>query len=183
LRVTGTAVPVYGVSDFSYDPQTATAVWTLDRPVGADRLGLHLDAGPDGVRGSDNGLALDGEWSDGASAFPSGDGTPGGDFAFRINVLPGDATRDGVVNALDLAQIKRRLFRRPGDGVVGAAAYSPFADVTGDRVINALDLGAIKLRLNAALPAAPPAIPSAGGGLPFESSVTRDLFASVPVLD
>src|SRR3982750_422487 len=89
--------------------------------------------------------------------YPSGDGTAGGDFNFRINVLRGDATGEGVVNALDLADVKRRLGRRPGDGVTGAGAYSIFADITADGVVNALDLAAVKQRLGNRLPTADPA--------------------------
>jgi len=37
------------------------------------------------------GPLLDGDWTTGA-AFPSGNGAAGGDFKFRLNVLPGDLT-------------------------------------------------------------------------------------------
>jgi hypothetical protein len=35
----------------------------------------------------------------GADTYPSGDGTAGGDFLFRINLLPGDVNRDGQARA------------------------------------------------------------------------------------
>ena len=63
----------------------------------------------------------------------------------ELNVLGGDATRDGSVNALDLGAAKRSL-----NAVVGATSrYDVFADVTGDGRNNALDLGAIKQALKA----------------------------------
>ena len=42
--------------------------------------------------------------------FPSGNGTAGGDFAFRFDVLPGDSTGGslGKVNVADVAQTKSR---------------------------------------------------------------------------
>src|SRR5213079_2851642 len=97
---------------------------------------------------------------------PSGDGIPGGDFAFRFNVLRGDATQDGRVNALDLSFIKQRLNKsatNPGT----VAPYSPFADLTADGTINALDLSAARARLNNTLPVADPA--------------TALLFSSAPI--
>ena len=97
---------------------------------------------------------LDGEWVNPSTAtpagdtYPSGDGTAGGDFNFRINVLRGDTNGDQQVNALDVADVKKRLLRRPGDGVTGSNAYSIFADLNTDGVINALDVASVKGRLN-----------------------------------
>lgn len=85
---------------------------------------------------------------DAAESFPSGDDSPGGDFDFRLNVLGGDATGDGTVNALDLSFIKQRLNRIATNPGQGSAAYSVFADLTSDGQINALDLAAVKQRLN-----------------------------------
>ena len=145
LRVLGVNVAAREITGFRYDGRTRTAQWTLRNPVSADRLTLALNT----TRVNRAGSLLDGEWADGSDAYPSGNGSPGGAFNFRLNVLPGDATRDGRVNALDVAEVKRRLGRRPNDG---ASGYSIFADVTADGVINALDLGAIKQRLGRNLP-------------------------------
>jgi hypothetical protein len=70
-------------------------------------------------------------------------------------VLRGETNGDRVVNALDVATAKKRLTRRPGDGVAGASAYSVFADLNADGVINALDVAAVKARLRAALDTLP----------------------------
>jgi hypothetical protein len=139
---------LYDFSGFRYDPDTRTAAWTLAQTVTNDALDL--------VIASAGLLNLDGEWIQGgvAETYPSGDGTPGGDFVFRVNVLAGDASRDGRVNALDLAFVRQRLNRTASDPDAGAggAAYSPFADVTADGHINALDLAAVRQRLNSGLP-------------------------------
>ena len=104
---------------------------------------------------------------------------------FRANVLAGDATRDGRVNALDLADVKRRLNSTTTSNA--GAGYSPFADVNGDGRINALDLAAVKQRLNSRLPEPPTQIAvaaaaTATASLLRASSPTRELFATGPIL-
>lgn len=121
---------VYAVSGFAFDPATKTATWTVDRPFATDRVVIDVE----GARG------------------PGG----GEDAVFRSDVLPGDATRDGRVNALDLAAVKQRLNRTAANPGATGATYSPFADVTGDGRVNALDLSAVRQRINASLPPAPP---------------------------
>jgi len=81
--------------------------------------------------------------------FPSGDGTAGGDFRFRVNVLPGDAFRDGVVNAIDAAAVRTRLRQR---AVGGAPRYSLFCDLDGDGRIGVWDEMLVRQRLGHALP-------------------------------
>jgi hypothetical protein len=103
---------------------------------------------------------LDGEWADSTDAYPSGNGTSGGDFAFRFNVLRGDANQDGAVNALDLGQLKAKLNRTATNPGAGTTGYSVFADLNADGQINALDLGIGKARLNTRLPAGEPAATS-----------------------
>jgi hypothetical protein len=154
LSVRGSAGTI-ATTGFTYDPTTKTGTWTLAAPVTIDKLRLVLSAA--GVGG------LDGDWvnpsttTPAGDTYPSGDGTSGGDFNFRINVLRGDATGEGRVDAIDLADVKRRLGRRPADGVTGGGAYSIFADMNPDAFINALDLAAVKQRLGNRLPTADPA--------------------------
>jgi hypothetical protein len=194
LTVHGVDVPRYSFSTtgtapaFNYDPVAHAATWTLSQSVPADRLTLELDADAEtgGVHDS-LGTYLDGDWVNGADEYPSGDGVEGGDFLFQINVLPGDATRDGAVNALDLADVKRRMNTRATDEVSTApGAYSPFADLNADGRINALDLSAVRQRLNTRLPAAQPVAtaapaPAAPAALTL-ASATESLFSSDPVL-
>jgi hypothetical protein len=53
------------------------------------------------VRSGQNGGPLDENWTAGSIAFPSGDGLASGDFAFHLNVLPGDVDANNVVNNND----------------------------------------------------------------------------------
>jgi hypothetical protein len=146
LIVRGSAGPI-ATNGFAYDNATRTGTWGLASVVMSDKLRVVLD---DAVFHG----GLDGEWrnpsndSPAGDTFPSGNGEDGGDFDFRINVLRGDSNGDGVVNGLDLADAKKRLTRKPGDGVIGSGAYSIFADLNTDGVINALDVAAVKGRLN-----------------------------------
>ena len=113
---------------------------------------------PEGVRATGAGAPpfLDGEWTSGNDSFPSGNGSAGGDFRFRLNVLAGDATRNAVINALDLGDLKSRLNRTAANPGSGTGAYSVFADITGDGRINSLDLAGVKVRLNQRLPVLDP---------------------------
>ena len=185
LAVRGVNVASYPVTAFAYEPITHTGTWTLGRSLGNDNVILDLDGdAPNGVRAAGaGGQLLDGEWTTNGT-YPSGNGAAGGDFRFRVGVLPGDVTRDARVSALDLADAKRRLNRTPGDGVTGGGAYSAFADGDGSGRINALDLAAVKQRLNQTLPAVQPAgAASSSHTSPLiRSSATRDLFGSAPVL-
>jgi hypothetical protein len=141
---------VYGVSgrqfpvfNLAYDPVTFTATWMLWQPVANDKLLLHVR---NRVTDAD-GNRLDGEWTNGADAFPSGDGTADGVFEFRLNVLPGDVDQSGgAVNATDLGEIRARQ-RMPSD-----PAYTHFHDVDGNAVINVLDLGVVRGRQLTQLP-------------------------------
>ena len=153
LAIRGVNNATYTPTAFNYDAATKTAVWTIPQ-VTNDKIRLVLSAA--GVAG------LDGEWNNPpgtptGDTFPSGDGTIGGDFNFRVNVLRGDATQDGRVNALDLSFIKQRLNKTATNPGTTGAVYSPFADLTADGSINALDLSAARARLNNALPTAEPA--------------------------
>ena len=151
-------------ASFTYDPATRTASWKL--AAGArfrnDRILLDLNAdAPTGVMDQD-GNFLDGEWTNppgptaaGTDRYPSGNGVEGGDFKFRIDVLPGDADRNFErVNAADQGYVKARLNRTVFNPTSGPGpAYSIYADVTADGRINAADQGAVKARLNTSLPA------------------------------
>jgi subtilisin-like proprotein convertase family protein len=115
LILSGVATPNYDLVDemFSTAPGNAgtfVATWTLPSPLNADRLLATVRANATGE------IRLDGEWSNrtsggqGGDTFPSGDGQPGGDFAFRFDVLPGDTTADGFVDAADIATLVSQGF-------------------------------------------------------------------------
>ena len=100
------------------------------------------------------GQQLDGDFTT-SSSFPSGDGTPGGDFAFDFNVVPGDVNRDNTVNATDF-DIVRTLASNTRDT---NPSYSAYYDINGDATINATDL-TTEEGLSGRLPSAAPVAPS-----------------------
>ena len=126
LLLTGINVPSYDVAGgtFSYDSTTFTATWTLPQSIGADQLMLALNAnGSDPIRLTPPARILDGDWTNPASttatsgsAYPSGNGTAGGNFNFRFNVLPGDANQDGLVNISDLTVLASH-WQQTGQGL------------------------------------------------------------------
>lgn len=109
LLVTGAAATLYDYAPggFAYDAGTRTATWTFDRNVPSEKLQLQLrDSVTDG-----SGEQLDGEWTDGTDSFSSGDGAAGGNFNFRVNILPADVNQSGAVNANDEIEIRNRFFK------------------------------------------------------------------------
>ena len=100
LKLVGVNVANYSFANFSYNSVTDTATWTLTAPIAADKVLIDLS---DSVHNSSN-TKLDGEWTDGVSKT-SGDGTAGGRFDFRFNVLPGDATQSGSVDNADFTAL------------------------------------------------------------------------------
>lgn len=162
LRIFGVNVPEYPGS-VSYDPATFTATFTLASGVfTADKLLVHLD---DAHITNGTGDALDGEWSNpaetnpvtsgGADTYPSGNGTAGGDFAIRLNVLPGDVNRDGRIVGNDVTSV------RGNQGFIpGGAGYTIFRDVNGDGRIVGNDVTGVRSRQGIALPAGAPAAPA-----------------------
>jgi hypothetical protein len=155
LAIRGVNTANYPITGFSYFVNTNTATWTFANPAATgDKLMLDLNADAPTGATSDYGLRLDGEWANGGDAFPSGNGSQGGDFRFRVNVLAGDATRDTRVNSLDLSAVRQRLNTASTD--IGRTLYTAFADITGDGRINSLDLSSVRQRLNRQLPAAEP---------------------------
>jgi uncharacterized delta-60 repeat protein len=177
LTVHGSLVPNYAfattAAGFAYDAATRTATWTLAQPLGRDRLLLNLDADvTNGVRNA-AGDYLDGEWTNGNDSFPSGNGSGGGDFLFRLNVLPGDVNGNGSVLADDFSDVKNRFFRSSSNPGSGAGGYSALADVDGNGTILANDFSYVKTRFFQSLPA----------GQPTSSSLLTEqsLFSAAPV--
>lgn len=141
------------ITGFNYHPATFTATWMFASPFGADKLLIFVS---DNITAADDGAALDGEWTDGVSTR-SGDGAAGGEFRFRANVLPGDATRNGLVAADDALSIIDKTI-----SIAGAPGYGVFHDLNGNGLIAAEDALAAIGRAISLLPAGDPALP---GGL------------------
>jgi hypothetical protein len=164
LSLRGANVPSYGVVRFVYDTATCTAGWLLDRTIANDTIQITLAGDATGGAGAVPDLAgnpLDGEWADGLDDDPIGDVSPGGDFRFRFNVLPGDATGDGRVNALDVAEVKQHLGGRvPDPGGTPDGVYSVFSDIDTSGRINALDIASLRRYRNLLLQTPNPAAAS-----------------------
>lgn len=90
------------------------------------------------------GNALDGEWIDGVSS-ESGNGSKGGDFNFRIDVLPGDYDDSNGVNLVD-------VFGTLGERGNTTTSDNVRADMDGSGGINLVDVFAVLGRRGTTLP-------------------------------
>lgn len=140
-----------------------TATWTLSTNIGADRLLLALKNTITDKSAELN--ALDGDWTDGTSAFPSGDGTTADQYAndnlfqYSFNVLPGDVTRSGTVNATDNVDTRNRQGSSTTNPGAGIAAYRVFNDVDGSAAIDGVDVTEVRNRIAVPLPGGAPMKP------------------------
>ncbi len=154
LAISGVTNTSYSTDHFFYDPQTLTATWTLDTPFAAEeRVLLDLDGnGIDPVQDLDGNI-LDGEWTDEVSTYNSGDGTAGGDFEFRFNVLEGDIWASD--DYIDWDDYEHGLISQ-GNSITDAA-YDPATDLDGDGIVEFSDWIAVLDHLWTSLPTGTPA--------------------------
>ncbi|HBO45905.1 MAG TPA: hypothetical protein DD670_18690 [Planctomycetaceae bacterium] len=164
VTLAGVNVAEYTITGFSYDPATYVATWTLAQPIAADRIAISLSDDVEDIAGN----ALDGEWHDAQSQFPSGDGEPGGHFGFGFHVLPGDANRDGAVNAVD-ASIMAAHFGRTG-------ATARVGDFDGNGTVDADDAKILAAHWGTTLPPIPE-------GSPIEPVVDEPITDEPPSID
>jgi hypothetical protein len=126
------------VVGFAYDSSTFTVTLLLSKVFSAAVVDLKI--GSAGVTNGD-GTNLDGEWVNGVTPGSSGDGAAGGDFSYRIFVLPGDTVDESgglgtrTVNTNDSQQV-RDLQNGLALKQFGAFGYDPRADLDGSSVIN-----------------------------------------------
>ena len=161
LALTGVNVPSYGFSAFSYDAVAHRATWTLSQNLSRDKLLVDLDGSTANAVVDTAGNRLDGDWVNptwsppsaptGGDAWPSGDGTAGGDFQFRINVLPGDVNQDGTVSVADLA-ILAANYRKSLTGWANG-------DFNCDGVVDVSDLAVLAANYRLGLPVPEPVAP------------------------
>ncbi len=152
VTVPSSAVSIYSMmggayTDFatSYDEPSETLILVLNTPIRDDRVTVVVDYGVADVAGN----ALDGEFVAPASpSLPSGNGLPGGQAVFQINVLQGDANQDGTVDTADAALVVDALGTCSGED-----GYNAIADLNGDGCINALDAGIFSIAEGRTLPA------------------------------
>ena len=129
LVVTSGTQGIVNVQTMQYADRIAT--WSID-PVSADRIMLNLS---DRITADSSGLPLDGEFVTASGVDRSGDGSPGGVFHFRINILAGDINGDGFVAGGDLPVWSSSYLRPPGD-----PNFNIFADLNGDGWVAGGDL-------------------------------------------
>ena len=149
----GTTIPFAATDAFTYDAATSTATWTLGRALANEKVTLRLngDAGS-GVTATAGGALLDGDWTNpagtppaGGRAFPSGNGTAGGDFVFSLRTLPGDFDRNGAVNLTDFGVIRSHF------GGFGKTVLQ--GDTNGDGTVNLADFGTVRANFGKTTPA------------------------------
>jgi hypothetical protein len=116
---------------FSYDPATRTATFNLPLE-GRDRLLFALAGGTEGPVDAAGHHVAD-------------------DALQRFDFNPGDISRDGRVDALDLLALRAAWRSRAGQ-----AQYTVTADLSGDGRIDALDLLTLKQNYRTRLPADEP---------------------------
>ena len=107
----------------SYNASRFLATLKFLNPLGLEKLRIViLDTVTDAA-----GNRLDGEWVNGGTQSLSGNGTAGGKFDYRINVLPGDVSGNGIVlgNDVTLDVLAR------GKSTLDGASFNPLADLDG----------------------------------------------------
>ena len=177
------SVGSYSVSGFSYNAADHVATWSLSATIGPDKLYVALPGSGATAVKDVAGNILDGEWNNPSSysqvgstdTFPSGNGTAGGDFAFRFDVLPGDSTGGslGKVNVADVAQTKSR-------STLAVTGSSYRSDLDGNNLINVADVAYVKSKSSVySLPVNPPVLPVFGSAMP---ALTLSARIAPPVL-
>lgn len=154
------------VTAVSYDNVTNIATLTLSGNIVNDRLRLEVKDSLQHL-----GTPLDGDWANNADTFDSGNGTAGGTFNYTFNVLPGDATLNGLVNTTDAGAVFSRIGAST-DGTTttnapNGSVYSIFMDVNGSGFINASDASFTFARITVStstLPSGSPGVFGANGG-------------------
>jgi hypothetical protein len=136
----------FAPGSFSYNSATFTATWTLAQPIGADKLLIDLDGDTGGVTDAAGNVLLDGEWQNGVSTV-SGNNEPGGDFRFRLNVLPGDVDQSGEVDDLDASILGAHWHQQ-------ADATWEMGDFNGDGKVNDKDAAILAAHWGMQLPEA-----------------------------
>lgn len=154
LAIRGVNTANYTVSATPTNPSGFTYTWTVTTPIVGDRLLIELDD----AKVTSSGSSLDGEWTDNTSTGNSGNGTAGGDFKFRVNVLPGDVDGDGDTQNDDRMDVRLAMFTSTS---VGGSTYSTRRDLDGSGKINVVDFIIARNHLNKTLPAGTPNSPAA----------------------
>ncbi|MCA9214804.1 MAG: hypothetical protein KDB27_17155, partial [Planctomycetales bacterium] len=152
------AVRLYGVNQLdhslniegvTFNPTTFVATISFFTPLQIDKYLLRIRETVVDV----NNAMLDGEWTTSTSVI-SGNGTAGGDFLYRFDIVPGDSGGDGGVTSLDISQTRQRRFLGVGD-----ANYQSRVDFDGSAFISSPDISITRQRRFQFLPVGEPTVP------------------------
>ena len=175
ILLTGVNVPNYTSlivpGRVTFNSLTNVGTIELTASLGADKLRLTVFST---VVTDVAGNLLDGEWTDNVTIGASGNGTAGGNFAYRINVLPGDVDGSGAVLSNDVtAVVNKRLT------TAGGLGYIAQADIDASSSVLSNDVTAVVNRRLTSLPAGnPPEAPIA----PISSNLAvTGLVGSMPI--
>ena len=116
-----------------------------------DKLLIKLDGTTAGAVTDLAGNKLDGEWTNESSIYPSGDGSPEGDFIFQFHSLPGDVDNSNTVDSADETDVRSSFGTFTGFG-----SYSVFDDVDGNGFVVSNDVLFTRARDGDTLPASNP---------------------------
>jgi hypothetical protein len=134
-KVSGGSQPQ--LTGVSYNATTFEATLEFSGPLTRDKLLIYSAAGS--VRDAAN--------------------NPLGTILFRLNVLPGDANQNNVVQPNDASQIRNAQF-----SIAGQPAFNIFNDLNGNGVVQPNDASAAQSLQFTFLPSGEPSVPSSGGG-------------------
>ncbi len=157
VNVTQSSLVLSGSSAAGYSTPSVTGfsslggntyAWTLSTSLTANRLEISFLSTGSGAVTDTNGAGLSGNWTNGTSSFPSGNGLAGtgtsGDFNFLFNALPGDAARNGQsVNSTDYLDVIAKVNQS-----TSSSNYTPYYDVLGTGTINTTSYLDVRARVN-----------------------------------
>lgn len=180
VLIRGVAAPAYPVeivqSTFDADTHTTTATLVLAGAgfVKPDNLLIEIDGDPGGVEAGPGGLLLDGDRN----------GIPGGDFVFRMSVVPGASTLGANVGHTDLQTVRQVLGTIATDSRTTGPFYHASADLNADGRVNVIDLAHVRQRLYTYAPLTAPQVAATAevGSEARTRPATRSRFSSVSVL-
>ncbi|HZN64669.1 MAG TPA: PA14 domain-containing protein, partial [Tepidisphaeraceae bacterium] len=126
--VSGRNIP-YAATTFAYDPATRVATWTFNRSF-ADFTSTNRQTA-DKIN-----FALDGD--------AGGANIAGGDYRFRLNVVPGDANRNGNVSPTDYGSVRSGIGRNTLDEGTAPTNYTVFKDINANGNVSPTDIGVVR---------------------------------------
>ena len=154
LVVNGFVVPQYTVTGMTWNPATRTATWTLQQPLAN--------------------YPTERRTADRVSVAFRGD-----DFTQDLNVVPGDANRNGNVSPTDYGAVRSGVGRSTTDPGTAPTNYTAFKDVNANGNVSPTDIGVVRGNTGANIDNVPIPAPAPLTG---RSSVSADFFSQEDLL-